>query len=60
VRREARNLSRLAGRSHRLLGPVDRVAREHAPFGGPILERGEAKGELLLAAVAWPSEPWPT
>jgi hypothetical protein len=24
-----------------------------------LLESGEAKGELLLAAVAWPSEPWP-
>jgi hypothetical protein len=23
------------------------------------LESGEAKGELLLAAVAWPSERWP-
>jgi hypothetical protein len=33
VRREARDLGRLAGRGHRLLGAVDRKAREDPPLG---------------------------
>jgi hypothetical protein len=51
-------LAERAGLADRGL-PASKELILRAQVARRLIERGEAKGELLLDAVAWPSEPWP-